>query len=266
MRVAKMGYAQRVTKRDKKGRVTSSFERVRIVVPDNLPPSLPPPYTGHKNLTKRVHTDRERAEWTARFLAIIDEARGWTAMSRELAGIDGLSPEELMARGSVPYRMFAKLDRKMDEIRGKPFSKKIIAEPVTFEMMIPKWATHTNAPKKGIADMRSTAKRFAKWLGHDDMAKVRFENARDYRDARLAEIEAAMEEDEDFDPNGPRKTLSNHLKGLKALFNYAADNYPDDFPSGNPFARVKFDPGESEKRPTFTSTERARILVLALDS
>src|SRR5215472_12405999 len=133
-------------------------------------------------------------------------------------------------------------------------------------MIILKWATHTDAPKKGVADMRSMAKRFANWLGHDDMARVRFENARDYRDARLAEIEAVMEEDEDFDPSGPRKTLSNHLKVLKALFNYAADNYPDDFPSGNPFARVKFDPGQSEKRATFTSEERARILTLARDS
>jgi hypothetical protein len=62
MRVAKMGYAQRVTKRDKKGRVASSFERVRIVVPDGLRPSLPPPYTGHKNLTKRVYSDRKHAE------------------------------------------------------------------------------------------------------------------------------------------------------------------------------------------------------------
>ena len=44
---------------------------------------------------------------------------------------------------------------------------------------------------------------------------------------------------------------------------YTADNYPDDLPSGNPFARVKFDPGESEKRPTFTTEERARILTLA---
>jgi hypothetical protein len=73
MRVAKMGDAQRVTKRDKKGRVTSSFERVRIVVPDGLAPSLPPPYPGHKSLTKKVY--REHAEWTARFLAIIEEAR-----------------------------------------------------------------------------------------------------------------------------------------------------------------------------------------------
>jgi hypothetical protein len=50
MRVAKMGYTQRVTKKDKKGRITSSFMRVRIVVPEGLPSSLPPPYSGHKKL------------------------------------------------------------------------------------------------------------------------------------------------------------------------------------------------------------------------
>jgi hypothetical protein len=100
-----------------------------------------------------------------RGLAIIDEARGWTTIHRELAEINDLNLEELIGRGPASYRVFAKLDRKMDEIRGKPTWKKIKAEQVTFEMMIPKWATHTNAPKKGIADMRSTAKRFAKWLG-----------------------------------------------------------------------------------------------------
>ena len=78
MRVAKMGYTQRVTKRDKNGRVTSSFLRVRIVVPDGLSSSLPAPYTGNKNLTKKTRDDREAAEWTARFLAMIDQAAGRT--------------------------------------------------------------------------------------------------------------------------------------------------------------------------------------------
>jgi hypothetical protein len=32
-------------------------------------PSCRPPDTDHKNLTKRVHTDREHVEWAARFLA-----------------------------------------------------------------------------------------------------------------------------------------------------------------------------------------------------
>jgi len=40
MRVARMGYTQRVTKRDKKGRITSSWVRVRKVVPEGLAAAL----------------------------------------------------------------------------------------------------------------------------------------------------------------------------------------------------------------------------------
>jgi len=250
MRVAKMGYAQRVTKRDKKGRVTSSFERVRIVVPDGLPPFLPPPYSGHKNLTKKVHTDRQHAEWTARFLAMIDEARGWTTIHRELAEIDGLSLEEVMARGSAPYHVFAKLDR-MDQIFGEPASKKVTVEPVAFGSMIPKWAKHTNAPKKGIQDMKTKSGRFAAWLEHDDMAKVTFENCRDYRDFLIEETELAA------------TTIRNHIKALKRLFGYA---YENDYLPANPWQRVKFNAGDGEEREDFTPKERALILVAAREA
>ena len=82
-----MGYAQRVTKKDEHGRIISSWTRVRKVVPEGLASSLPPPYTGKKTLTKKVSTDRQHAEWTARFLAMIDEARGWTTIHRELPPI-----------------------------------------------------------------------------------------------------------------------------------------------------------------------------------
>src|SRR6516165_1405841 len=99
MRVAKMAYSQPVTKRNKKGRVISTYRRVRIVVPDGLAPSLPPPHAGRKNLTKKVGSDREHAEWTARFLAMIDEAREWTTTQRELKELDGLSFEEVIRRG-----------------------------------------------------------------------------------------------------------------------------------------------------------------------
>ena len=40
MRVARMGYTQRVTKKDSKGRITSSWVRVRKVVPEGLAPSF----------------------------------------------------------------------------------------------------------------------------------------------------------------------------------------------------------------------------------
>lgn len=268
MRVAKMGYAQRVTKRDKKGRVTSSFERVRIVVPDGLPPSLPAPYTGHKNLTKKVHSDREHAEWTARFLAMIDEARGWTTIHRELAEIDGLSHQGFITRGSIP--VFAKLDRKMDEILGEPIWKKITAHPVIFSDVIPKWAKHTNAGPKGVGDMTYKTDRFVRWLGHDDMMRVTFQNAREYRDAKIAEIDAMFEDlDEPEDLiayRAKRKTLSNHLKAIQALFNFAAKytHLSDDGqPTVNPIAGVDFNPGEGNQRDDFTPEDRRMILILA---
>jgi len=88
MRVAKMGYTQRVAKRDKKGRITSSFVRVRIVVPEGLPSSLPRPHTGKKTLTKKTENDRDAAEWTARFLAIIDQAARRNKALSEMIELD----------------------------------------------------------------------------------------------------------------------------------------------------------------------------------
>jgi hypothetical protein len=104
-RVAKMGYTQRVTKRDKNGRVTSSFLRVRIVVPDGLSSFLPAPYTGNKNLTKKTSDDRETAEWTARFLAMIDQAAGRTTAYKELVGLDSLSVDDLIRRSPAVLRI-----------------------------------------------------------------------------------------------------------------------------------------------------------------
>jgi hypothetical protein len=251
MRVAKMGYAQRVTKRDKNGRITSSFERVRIVVPDGLPLHLPPPYTGHKNLTKKVCTDREHAEWTARFLAMIDEAREWTTTQRELKELDGLSFEEVIRRGPASFPVIAKLDRKMDQIFGEPDWKKVTAVPVAFESMIPKWAKHTNAPKKGIQNMETKSGRFAHWLGHDDMARATFVNCRDYRDFLIEEGDLSA------------TTILNHLKALKRLFGYA---YENDYLPANHWQRVKYKAGDGEEREDFTPDERRLILTLAREA
>ena len=98
MRVSKMGYAQRVTKKDKNGRIISSWTRVRKVVPEELAHSLPPPNTGKKTLTKKVSTEREHAEWTAKFLAMIDQAAGRTTAYKELVGLDSLSVDDLIRR------------------------------------------------------------------------------------------------------------------------------------------------------------------------
>ncbi len=267
MRVAKMGYTQRVTKKDKKGRITSSFVRVRIVVPDGLSPSLPKPYTGTKNLTKKTSTDREAAEWTARFLAMIDQAAGRCTALNELIGLDSLvandfgyggllSPQLTRRAPPVVARFWKTLDLPIP-VAERP------AEPICFESMIPRWAKFTNAPKKGRQDMETKCGRFIAYLGHDDMAQVTFENGREYRDDMIEEGELSP------------GSISNHLQALNALFNYAADNYPNnyaadnypnDFPSGNPFARVKFSPGDGKKREDFTPEERRLILTLAREA
>ena len=96
MRVTKMGYSHRVTKRDENGRIISSWTRVRKVVPEGLAPSLPPPHTGKKTLTKKVSTEREHAEWTAKFLGIIDQAARCTSAFQELVRLDGLSTPDLL--------------------------------------------------------------------------------------------------------------------------------------------------------------------------
>jgi hypothetical protein len=244
MRVARMGYTQRVTKKDSKGRITSSWVRVRKVVPEGLALSLPPPYTGKKTLTKKVSTEREHAEWTAKFLAIIDQAAGRTSVLRELAGLDGLNTPDLL-------RQCPSVIARFDNLIGLPAPVAKPSEPVTFEWIIPKWAKLTNAPKKGIQNMETKSGRFVAWLGHDDMAKVTFENCRDYRDFLIEESDLSS------------TTILNHLKALKRLFGYA---YENDYLPTNHWQRVKYKAGDGEEREDFTSDERCLILTLAREA
>ena len=51
--------------------------------------------------------------------------------------------------------------------------------------------------------MEAKCGRFAEWLGHDDMARVGFENCRDYRDAMIDESDLSS------------GSILNHLKLLE---------------------------------------------------
>jgi hypothetical protein len=114
--------------------------RVRVVVPEELIQII-----GQANLTKALGTGNEReAErlaipHIAEFLRKIEGAREWTEIHQEAAAINGLSLEDILRRGPASFRVFAKLDRKMDEIFGLPVSQKI-PELVTFEDMIARWS------------------------------------------------------------------------------------------------------------------------------
>ena len=130
MRAAKR--LQTIHVKDEQGRIVSSWQRVRVAVPDGISASLPPPYTGLKHLTKKVQTEAEYAET----LAVIAGVGEWATIYRELGDLDRQGFDEIMRRGPAPYRVFAKLDRKHDEIFGIPAWKdQPQAEPLYFDVM-----------------------------------------------------------------------------------------------------------------------------------
>jgi len=241
-----MGYTQRITKKDAHGRVISSYERVRVVVPNGVAASLPAPYTHQKALTKKVTCGRESAEWTARFLSMIEAASGKSTAFQELVSLDNLDfPEQLRRAPDVFRRLFASLDLPV------PVSQKPV-EPVSFTSAIEKWATTTNAPKDGKQSMATKCGRFAAWLGHDNMAAVTFENGRDYRDALIDEGQLS-----------PRSILNN-LKRIKTLFKYGTDNRL--ITTGNPMAEVKYRVDDEDSRDDFTEDERRQILLASREA
>jgi integrase len=162
----------------------------------------------------------------------------------EVAGLDTLSGPDLIRRAPAALAQFS-------NILGLPDPSAGSVEPVPFKTIIGRWKKHTDAPKKGLQDRTTKANRFAAYLGHDDMAKITFENCRGYRDFLIEEGE--------LEP----PSISNHLKALKALFVYAFDN---EYIASNPMARVKYKPGDGEEREDFTPEERVLILTFARDA
>ena len=79
----------------------------------------------------RDHPEAEYVETKARFLAVIAGVGEWATIYRELGDLDRLGFDEFMRRGAPPYRVFARLEQKQDEILGEPVWKKHPqAEPV----------------------------------------------------------------------------------------------------------------------------------------
>ena len=127
---------QTIHVKDEQGRIVSSWQRVRVPVPDGISASLPPPYTGleapHEDGSDRGRIRRNEGAVPGR------DRRGWRVgtIYRELGDLDRQGFDEIMRRGPAPYRVFAKLDRKHDEIFGIPAWKdQPQAEPVYFDVM-----------------------------------------------------------------------------------------------------------------------------------
>jgi hypothetical protein len=230
--------------------VVNGRYRVRIVVPPELRPYLPPPYTGKANLTRALGTGHEReanrlaAPWIADFQAAIASA---ASVTEKPPGYGWMTRYRAYHRGQNRFPTEARLFPSQPALAVPETQTK----PVSFDRIILLWAKQTNASKKGNQDMEAKCRRFAEWLCHDDMARVGFENCRDYRDAMIDEGDLSS------------GSILNHLKLLKALFTYAFDN---EHIMTNPMARIKYSAGGRKERDDFTSEERKLILTLAREA
>ena len=139
---------------------------------------------GQSDASARHRNEREAnrlaVRWIADFQAAITSA---AAVKKNAHGYDWITRYRAHHRGQ---------NRFPPEVRFySPHPALALPEtqtkPVPFDRIILLWAKQTNAPKKGNQDMEAKCGRFADWLGHDDMARVGFENCRDYRDAMIDE-------------------------------------------------------------------------------
>jgi hypothetical protein len=193
----------------------------------------------------------------AKFRAMLDDAQAALDQQQQrrrafddLAGLDHLPVENLICPGR---NVTGVLTRFHDVLGVEQPNGHVADGPVPFASMIPKWAKFGNKGEKAVEDMTTKCGKFMEWLEHDDMAAVIFEDGRDWRDEMI--------EDGDLSP----KSISNHLKAVKALFAYAYDNKHITV-GPNPMLDVKFNPGDGRKRDDFTIEERRKILLAARDA
>jgi hypothetical protein len=95
------------------------------------------------------------SEWTAGFLAMIDQAEGHSSALNELIELDSLT-----ARSECTFSRYLSpemsrqapgvLRRFLGTVKLPVPVAEAEHEPVTFESMISKRAKHTNAPNKGL--------------------------------------------------------------------------------------------------------------------
>jgi len=203
MRVARMGHAQRVTKKNKKGTITSSWFRVRVEVPPALRPLLPPPYTGKQNLTKKARTESEHAEWEALFLRMREDARALLFPPKPvnyvrvpLAPLTTHVISQTVVRGGFGSRMVREEEAPAiltaqgeaaaqsragaaQPLRDKPPT--ITAQtapfvvpdgPVPFEAMVWDWVKEKKLPNRAGRMMLSKVNRLVMYLERDDMGRI----------------------------------------------------------------------------------------------
>jgi hypothetical protein len=159
--------------------------RVRIVVPPDLRPYLPPPHTGKANLTRALGTGNKReanrlaVQWIADFQAAITSAHSITENPHGYDWITRYRADH-HAQNRFPEARFFPPSRRWPYQRRRP----------NRSLLMKSFCSGRNRRtrrRRANQDMETKCGRFAEWLGHDDMARVGFENCRDYRDAMIGE-------------------------------------------------------------------------------
>jgi integrase len=121
----------------------------------------------------------------------------------------------------------------------------------TFESVIERWSIGKSDTE--TRNTRTEAKRFAAFIGHDDMSRVSRKDAIQYKDHLIDQVQ---------DDEISSKTASNQLKRLKTVFAYAVNNDKEDHFPADPMAGVKLGIAvESEARLDFTTEEMQRTLL-----
>jgi hypothetical protein len=222
------------------------YFRVRIRVPREVQATVAAMLGRDKPVTELVEAlgipeskpcvaERMKHDVVARFLGQIEEARA-SLRGEVVRYWHPPQPYQPFMGGIKKYRLTTE-------------PAVAAATPVTtFAAIIEKKYAGVDPKDKGKHDTETQCGNFAQFLGHDDMTRVTFENLRDYRDSLKGKL--------------ADKTISNHLKNIKAVFSYAAAERIAGL-EADPVAKVPNVSDDYEEVPPFEPNERAAVLAAA---
>jgi hypothetical protein len=242
-------------------KVKGSF-RVRIVVPPELQPHLPPPYTGKGNLIKGLGTGNEReanrlaVPIIADFLGLIEQAR------QQAKVIDPWDGEKWQVIGNR-LMLVPPAPRNEYTRPPNPWSAPdaLMGDAASFESMVEQWAREGKIPDRTKRQLLSKANRFMAFLETDrksrDLPPCGDDMRLVTRDDYVRYKEHLLEPESEYS----HTTVKHHLDDLRTLFIFASKNRNFANPTDG-VTRLKRKNGRNKWRP-YTLDERVRILTEA---
>jgi integrase len=158
-------------------------------------------------------------------------------------------------RRTNPYHSFGltyRLSRELVRVGDPdPVDDDVLPSPALVSTKVLTFAAEIEkkfGSEKSDAKRDTTTKltRFSEWLGFDDMYRVTRKLGNGYVDSMVEEGELSD------------KSISNHLKAIKALFSYAVGKTHLEV-EHDPLEKVKFNPADGKKQPPFSPEDRKVI-------